>query len=217
MRVNHEARAAAAENRRAQTRARLIEAAISVIVEKGPEASSIEDFVAAAGVSRGTFYNYFPTFEDLLHALNTQLSVELDETLEPVREGIEDPAVLLATVLHRIFAAFAANPVRAWLALRIESTGVPRQAVFEARFDAIYAAAVAKGRFRGCDVGAARCLAFGGARMAQREIVTGEAGPGHVGDLVSLLLIAYGVPTDEAGKISRDAFEAAHQALQRPN
>ena len=30
---------------------------MTVIAEKGPEASSIEDFVAAAGVSRGTFYN----------------------------------------------------------------------------------------------------------------------------------------------------------------
>jgi AcrR family transcriptional regulator len=216
MKVNHEARAAAAESRRAQTRARLIDAAISVIVEKGPQASSIEDFVAAAGVSRGTFYNYFPTFEDLLHALNTQISEELDATLEPVRAGVGDPAVLLATVLHRIFAAFAANPVRAWLAMRIESTGVPRQAVFEARFDAIYAAAVAAGRFRGCDIAAARNLTFGGARMAQREIVTGEASSEHVRDLVSLLLIAYGLAPEEAMKISREAFEAAYQAL-RPN
>lgn len=209
MRVNHEARAAAAESRRAQTRARLIEAAISVIVEKGPEASSIEDFVAAAGVSRGTFYNYFPTFEDLLHALNTQISEDLDETLEPVRSDITDPAVLLATVFHRIFASFAANPVRAWLAMRIDAHGAPRQAVFEARFDGLYRAGVASGRFRPCDTAAARNLAFGGARMAQREIAMGEAGPDHVADLTSLLLIAYGLPPEEASSISRDAYEAA--------
>lgn len=209
MRVNHEARAAAAGSRRAQTRARLIEAAISVIIEKGPEASSIEAFVAAAGVSRGTFYNYFPTFEDLLHALNTEISEELDQTLEPVRTDITDPAILLATVMHRIFASFAANPVRAWLAMRIEAHGVPRQAVFEARFDSLYRAGVASGRFRDCDPAAVRNLTFGGARMAQREIALGETGPHHVADLMSLILIAFGLTPDEATRISRDAFEAA--------
>ena len=73
MRVNLEARAAAAEQRKAQTRERLLEAAIAVIGEKGPDACSIEDFVAAADVSRGTFYNYFPTAEDLLRAVSRKI------------------------------------------------------------------------------------------------------------------------------------------------
>ena len=211
MRVNHQARAAVAESRRAQTRARLIEAAISVIIEKGAEASSIEDFVAAAGVSRGTFYNYFPTFEDLLRALNSQIAEELDETLEPIRSGIDDPAVLLATVIHRIFAVFSRDPVRGWLALKIETAAIPREAMFEARFDAIYKAAVAKARFRDCEVAAARNLAFGAFRMGHRDMVLGEVGPDHAVDLVALMLIAFGLTPGEATKISRDAFEAARQ------
>ena len=73
MRVNLEARAAAAENRKALTRERLLDAAVKVIGEKGPDASSVEDFVAAADVSRGTFYNYFPTMEDLLRAVRRKL------------------------------------------------------------------------------------------------------------------------------------------------
>lgn len=216
MRVNHEARAAVAEGRRAQTRARLIEAAMSVIADKGPEAASIEDFVAAAGVSRGTFYNYFPTFEDLLHALNAEISEALDKTLEPARAGIADPAVLLATVTHRIFAAFTLDPVRGWLALKIEATANPRHAVFESRFDAIYRAAVASGRFRHCDVAAARNLAFGAFRMGQRDMVLGKVGPDHAVDLVSLMLIAFGLSAGEGAKISRDAFDAARDATRRP-
>ncbi|MDO8802016.1 TetR/AcrR family transcriptional regulator [Phenylobacterium sp.] len=216
MRVNHEARAAAAESRRAQTRARLIKAAMTVIADKGPEAASIEDFVAAAGVSRGTFYNYFPTFEDLLHALNTETSEALDKTLEPIRSGIDDPAVLLALVLHRVMASFVADPVRGWLSLKIESTPIPRQAVFEARFDAIYKAAVASGRFRDCEVAAARNLAFGAFRMGLRDLVLGAVGPDHAVDLVSLILIAFGVTPDESTKISREAFSAARAATRRP-
>lgn len=104
---------------------------------------------------------------------------------------------------------FANDPVRGWLALKIEATALPRQAVFEARFDAIHRAAVARGRFRDCDVAAARNLVFGGFRMAQRDIVMGEAGPEHAVDLVALMLIAFGLTPEEALQISRDAFEAA--------
>ncbi len=185
---------------------------MTVIADKGPEASSIEDFVAAAGVSRGTFYNYFPTFEDLLHALNTEISEALDKTLGPARSGIDDPAVLLATVTHRIFAAYTLDPVRGWLALKIESTTIPRQAVFEARFDAVYKSAVATGRFRPCDVAAARNLAFGAFRMGQRDMVLGAVGPDHAVDLVSLILIAFGLTPDESLKISREAFSAARES-----
>lgn len=217
MRVNLEARAAAAESRRAQTRARLIKAAMTVIAEKGPEASSIEDFVASAGVSRGTFYNYFPTYDDLLHALNTEIAEALDKTLEPVRSRIDDPAVLLATVTHRIFAAYALDPVRGWLALRIESAAISRQAVFEARFDAVYKSAVASGRFRDCEVAAARNLAFGAFRMGQRDMVLGAVAPDHAVDLVSLILIAFGLTPSESTKISREAFSEAKEATRRPD
>jgi hypothetical protein len=70
--VNLVARAATAQRRRDQTRERLIDAAETVVAEKGVETASIEDFVRAAGVSRGTFYNYFPTATDIVHAMNTR-------------------------------------------------------------------------------------------------------------------------------------------------
>ncbi|CAN5828869.1 hypothetical protein BH11PSE1_BH11PSE1_26620 [soil metagenome] len=120
-------------------------------------------------------------------------------------------------MIHRIFAAFSLDPVRGWLALKIEATAIPRQAVFEARFDAIFAAAVAAGRFRHCEVAAARNLAFGAFRMGQRDMVLGEVGPDHAVDLVALMLIAFGLTPEEATKISRDAFESALPAGRRPN
>jgi len=64
MRVNLQARAASAERRRARTRERLLDAAEKVVASKDLQDATIEDFVSAAGVSRGTFYNYFPTVTD---------------------------------------------------------------------------------------------------------------------------------------------------------
>ena len=47
--------------RRGKTRLRLLQCALAVFTEKGPDVAFIDDFIAAAGVSRGTFYNHFKT------------------------------------------------------------------------------------------------------------------------------------------------------------
>jgi AcrR family transcriptional regulator len=207
LRVNLQARALNAELRRKRTRERLIAAALEVIAEKGAEAASIEDFVAAAGVSRGTFYNYFPAVEDLLSALNAQMGAEMDQTFVAVTEGVRDPALGLALVIQESFRQSAINPTRAWVALRIDGANVPRQAESVARFDMIFRAAVARGRFRSIDGDAARNLLFGAVRMAQVEILAGRADPAHTVELVALVLVAYGLALEEAAEISRQAAD----------
>lgn len=205
MRVNLEARAANAEHRRAKTRLRLIEAAMAVIADKGPDQASVEDFVAAAGVSRGTFYNYFPTIEELLAALNEHIGQELDRRLAVVADGVRDPAVVLARIAHEAFRLASIDPLRGWVALRIEGTSAPRLALVARRFDEIYNWAVDRGRFRPCNPDAARNLLFGAARLSQSEILVGRADADHVIDLVALILAAYGLDRGEAGEVSRAA------------
>lgn len=48
------------------TRQRLYEAAMAEYARVGVDAARVEDIVAAAGVSWGTFFHYFPTKEDVL-------------------------------------------------------------------------------------------------------------------------------------------------------
>ena len=50
-------------------RTRLIESALLVFAHRVVEASVIDKVITAAKVSRGTFYNYFRTNEDLLTAV----------------------------------------------------------------------------------------------------------------------------------------------------
>ena len=62
-------RAEIGRERRARMRNRLIEAAARVIASHGSDSVSIDTFIRAAGVARGTFYNHFKTREELLDAL----------------------------------------------------------------------------------------------------------------------------------------------------
>ncbi len=212
MRVNLEARAATAESRRAKTRERLLDAATEVISRKGPEAASIEDFVVAAGVSRGTFYNYFPTMGDLIIALNARVSAAMVQALGPAPRH-HDVAVRFAAVLHHILATFTADPVQGWMALRLSESDAPTDPAFAARFDDLFRRGVEQGRFsRSADVAAARNIVVGAFRMAQRDIFRGDAPQDHGTQVVALLLVACGLREDEAHEISRACAASARSA-----
>lgn len=54
------------EARRLETRARLFDAALAEISERGVAGADVSAIAAAAGVARGTFYFHFPTKEHVL-------------------------------------------------------------------------------------------------------------------------------------------------------
>lgn len=72
------------EARRLETRARLFDAALSEISERGFAAADVSAIATAAGVARGTFYFHFPTKEHVLAELEraeeTRIISELGET-----------------------------------------------------------------------------------------------------------------------------------------
>ena len=87
--VNH--RTVVGRQRREKTEAKIIEGALHVFAEKGPQAAVIDDFIKAAGVARGTFYNYFRSTDELLAATQTWLSDDLIKSIEDALVGITDP------------------------------------------------------------------------------------------------------------------------------
>ncbi|NMM28935.1 MAG: TetR/AcrR family transcriptional regulator [Glaciimonas sp.] len=89
--VNH--RTIVGRHRRAKTEAKIIEAALHVFAEKGRDAPVIEDFIKAANIARGTFYNYFKSTNELLTATSTWLTDDLIESIESEIKTIDDPVL----------------------------------------------------------------------------------------------------------------------------
>lgn len=65
--------------RRAQTRAALIEAARALFTERGYAAVSLEEIVRAAGVTRGALYHHFEDKQDLFRAIIEEIEAEIDQ------------------------------------------------------------------------------------------------------------------------------------------
>lgn len=108
---DHRPRVAA--QRRERMRARLIEGAMSLVAQQGPAATSIDDVINAAQVSRGTFYKYFDAPATLVHAVADELSNEILRLIDPIVQESEDPVVRMATGMRLALGLANQHPVLA--------------------------------------------------------------------------------------------------------
>jgi len=59
--------------RRARTRANILSTAFALFDERGVDQVTVEDVRESAGLARGSFYNYFLTYEHMLKELAAQI------------------------------------------------------------------------------------------------------------------------------------------------
>lgn len=89
-------------------RTEIAEAAFALFVERGFEQVTVDEIAEAAGLSRRSFFRYFPTKEDAVFGLLYDLGEELAAAVA-VRPATEPPwtalraacSVLLTPMLHR--------------------------------------------------------------------------------------------------------------------
>jgi AcrR family transcriptional regulator len=115
--VEHGSDAATPRTSRGErTRARLLHATREAIAERGYVAARVEDIVALAGVSHGTFYTYFENKAAALDALIGTTASELQAVVDEPWDGPDGTAAIEA-VIGRFVAVFATHAavVRAWL------------------------------------------------------------------------------------------------------
>jgi AcrR family transcriptional regulator len=100
-------------------RSRLVEAALQVFAAKSVDAAVIDDVIGMAGVSRGTFYNYFRTNEELMAAVLHAVGDELVALIEVAIAERTDPAERLACALRMLMRTAREFPLMARFAARV--------------------------------------------------------------------------------------------------
>ena len=69
----------------------ILAAARSLLEQRGPEAMTMEEIAAAAGVAKGTLYLYFQSKDDLILALITRVGENIIQDVEASLEGPGTP------------------------------------------------------------------------------------------------------------------------------
>jgi TetR/AcrR family transcriptional regulator, transcriptional repressor for nem operon len=89
-----------------QRRADLVEAGRTLFLSKGVAATSLEDITSRAGVSKGLFYLYFQSKDDLLQALQDQFTVELADRIRAATNSVADWGARLDACVEAIFGSY---------------------------------------------------------------------------------------------------------------
>lgn len=114
---DHRPRVAA--ERRERMRLRLLSTAVQVGAAKGPAAITIDDVIAGAEVSRGSFYKYFPSTDALVREVATQIANDLIRMAEPVVLSLDDPAERVACGIRLVARTAISQPVVAGFLVRL--------------------------------------------------------------------------------------------------
>lgn len=197
---NHRHRVAA--ERRDRMRGRLLASAMQLAATKGPASTSIDDIISTAGVSRGTFYKYFPSPDTLLRELAVEIANDLIRMAEPVVLERSDPAERIACGIRLVSRLAIDHPLAASFLVRMgwPDTRGPNLLLDFVQRD--LEDGIRQKRFRPMPMALALNIVAGAVLGATHTMLH----PGHASDFAELsaaaALRALGVDADTADQIA---------------
>ena len=188
--------------RRERTRLVLMQSALTVLGNKDPDAATIEDFIAAAKVSRGTFYNYFATTSDLLFAVATTMSDEVLSLVDPVVLQATDPVVRFATGTRLYMHTALRYPLWGRFITRVGTRIATRGQLIERYLTRDLDEALRMGTIRVDSLLVARDIILGSIFYGIETMLTEPTQQHHPEHLIRHVLIAFGVSPSDAHAIA---------------
>jgi AcrR family transcriptional regulator len=202
VRIDLARRAQIGRDRRARTRAELMQAARRLYAARSFDSVTVDDVVNAAEVAKGTFYVHFDSLDDLQSALADELTREFDELLQPRRLSLDDPVERIAAGCGAFINQALHDP--AWGALIVRgATAMPDVArVARGRLNEDVRRAAAAGRLDGVLPAIAVEFVLGITVRAMQSAAEGRLKPKQAPLIVAGILRAIGVSAAEAREVS---------------
>ena len=159
------------ERKRLETRRRLTRAAMDLFLERGFEATTLDDIAAAADVSRRTFFHYFVSKEEVVFAWQDEQSAALLAAVADVEPG-GSPLDVAQSAILAVIGGLAHEQALAVTRLVHETPALmARDQMKNVQMEQALGAALAR-RFAGStdalEAGLAAMMAVGAARVGTR-------------------------------------------------
>lgn len=194
--------------RKAETRAKLIDAARTLFARQGIDATRINEITEEADVGFGSFYNYFESKDAIVAAVLEEVAASAGAAIAAVTADVEDPAEVVA-IAHRALVARAASDAQwGWLLVRLEVTHDLAFAALGPYAVRDLRRGIEAGRFSVADEAVALIAAGGALLGVMRAVldgrVTPDAGEHHAAGVLRL----FGVAPDDAAEVASRPLRA---------
>lgn len=183
-------------------RGRLITAAARVIADRGSDNATIDDFIRAAGVARGTFYNHFRTREAMLAALWTSRGHDPFLEIQKSCSDVADPAERLATMTRLVLQRATEDPTWGWLIVALSADERTVNDDLRAYPKPDLDVGKKAGQFRFDHVANAADLVVGAVRSGLKAQLSETRDSDYPQSLCRMLLLALGINRIEAHRLS---------------
>jgi AcrR family transcriptional regulator len=188
--------------RKAQTRAKLVEAARAVFARQGIDATRINEITEEADVGFGSFYNHFDSKDAIVAAVIEEEVHAIGAAIDARTSELEDPAEVVSVAHRTLLARAAADPELGWLLVRLEVTHDLAMAGLGSYALRDLERGIAIGRFTVDDPGVALAATGGALLGVVRAVMQGRVSDGvgtrHAAGVLRLL----GVPAGDASEIA---------------
>lgn len=179
-------------------RERLLESALVVFTHHGLDASLIDQVIRTAGVSRGTFYNYFKTHEELIAGVANAVGSEIIRLVDPLATRHDHPAVRVASGVQLAFHVAMEHPTLAAFVVRGGVLALRTSSLATEVVSRDLQAGIDAGEFRISSLELGLDLVLGPVLSAFYTLLSDDIGPGFVTDLATSILQSLGVPPAKA-------------------
>lgn len=122
--IDGERRAQIGLEKRARTRKAVLEAAFELLGRERGLATRIEEVLTVTGLSRATFYNYFPSMDELLDALQFELNHDFNTSVLAIVAKMPTSAERAGAAIRYYLGRAKSDPKWAWAMVNISAGGM---------------------------------------------------------------------------------------------
>lgn len=201
-------RSRTAVERRERMRAHLIRTTLQLYAEHGFGGISIDTVIHAAGVARGTFYNYFRSTDTLLAVVAATLSDELMTVVDPLVRCYADPAGRVSCGVRTCLLLGSRYPQLAAFVSRGGPAALEDSPLLREYLSRDLAAGIADGRFSITDPQLAFDLVVGAVLAGFHALWVRQVTGDYNQALAQAVLLSLGVDQTTARTVSQQALPA---------
>ena len=208
--IDVERRAQIGAEKRARTRQAVLDAAFELLGRERGLTTRIEEILEVAGISRGTFYNYFTSMDELFDALQYELNHDFNSAVLSELADMPLAAERAGFAIRYYLDRALEDPKWAWAMVNISAGGIIFGAETYKQAQRTVEEGIESGEFELTGPNSGRDILLGTTLAAMVTQLRNPPSPSYAASVARHVLRGMGVPKERVEEIIQRPLKRVH-------